>query len=135
MLRCNRQDVSVQPNVSACTRTNARIRAAAIEENASRDTLFQHRQITRNCESTMQCWIYKGNKRPDTYLYLSERDAFHQAPAELIAIMGPLEFVMELDLAPTRKLAGASVGEVMKALTEQGYYLQMPPREAPDGLQ
>lgn len=77
------------------------------------------------------CWIYKDGHRGDVYLYLAEEEGFDAAPKALIESMGRLEFVMELELHPQRKLARANVLEVMEALDAQGYYLQLPPAEAP----
>jgi uncharacterized protein YcgL (UPF0745 family) len=78
-------------------------------------------------EESKTCWIYKDRRRGETYLYLAERDGFDVAPRALLDAMGDLEFVMELDLHPDRKLARARTGEVLRALTDKGYYLQLPP--------
>ncbi len=44
-------------------------------------------------------------------------------------MMGTLEFVMELELSAERKLAQADVNEVMIKLEDEGFYLQMPPKD------
>lgn len=80
-----------------------------------------------------QCWIYKDARRGEMYLYLAKEDGFDAAPKALIEKMGKLEFVMELELHPGRKLVRADVIEVMKALDCKGYYLQLPPVEMPGG--
>jgi uncharacterized protein YcgL (UPF0745 family) len=78
----------------------------------------------------MKCWIYKSMRRPDHYLYSDRADDLPQVPAALHALLGPLDFVMELELSPARRLAQADVETVLAALRDQGYYLQMPPRDA-----
>ncbi len=77
----------------------------------------------------MQCWIYKGPKRPDTYLYVDREGRFEHVPQELLALFGPLELVMQLELTPARKLARVDVQEVMDKLAEQGYFIQHRPRD------
>ena len=67
------------------------------------------------------------------YLYLAKEDGFDAAPKALIEKMGELEFVMELELHPRRKLARADVSAVMEALDRNGYYLQLPPVKIPGG--
>ena len=73
------------------------------------------------------CWIYKDRRRGETYLYLAKKDGFDAAPRALLDALGELEFVMELSLHPQRKLARARTAEVIRALTSDGYYIQLPP--------
>lgn len=73
------------------------------------------------------CWIYKDRRRGETYLYLAEKDGFDAAPRALLEAMGGLEFVMELKLHARRKLARARPEEVLRALRQEGYYVQLPP--------
>ena len=75
----------------------------------------------------MNCWIYKGIRRAETYLYLAAEDATDPVPDELLAALGTLEFVMELELGADRALARANPVKVMEELSQRGYYLQMPP--------
>ncbi len=78
----------------------------------------------------MQCWIYKGPKRPDSYLYLDREDDFDHVPEALLKLFGPLEPVMTLELTPERKLARVDVREVMEKLQQQGYFIQHQPKDA-----
>ena len=75
----------------------------------------------------MNTWIYKGNKKADTYLYLPEKDNFSEIPEALLTLLGELEFVMEVDLFEGRKLAQADINDVREKLVSQRYYLQLPP--------
>jgi uncharacterized protein YcgL (UPF0745 family) len=77
----------------------------------------------------MQCWIYKGSRRAETYLFLCAEDDTSQVPEALLEAMGDLQLVMELSLSRERNLARASVEQVMRDLEQRGYYLQMPPAE------
>lgn len=75
----------------------------------------------------MKCVIYKGRRRADTYLYIEREDDFARVPEALLGMLGRMERVMELELAPGRTLAQADPEQVRRRLREQGYYLQMPP--------
>ena len=87
---------------------------------------------TRGAGTTpRRCWIYRGARRSEMYLYLAKKDGFHLAPEALMEQMGKLRLVMELELFPGRKLARANVDEVMKSLERKGYYLQLPPADMP----
>ena len=85
----------------------------------------------------MQCWVYKGSRRAETYLYLRDEGDTSQVPEALIEAMGTLALVMQLSLSRERKLARASAEQVMRDLAERGYYLQMPPADQsrPDWVQ
>jgi uncharacterized protein YcgL (UPF0745 family) len=74
----------------------------------------------------MQAFVYKSLRKPDTYLYLRERDAFALLPAAVLAPLGQLVFVMEVALTPERKLARADADTVRSNLATLGYHLQFP---------
>ena len=74
----------------------------------------------------MQAFVYKSLRKPDTYLYLRERDAFGLLPEPVLAPLGKLAFVMELALGEGRKLARADASVVRQNLTARGYHLQVP---------
>ena len=76
----------------------------------------------------MHCAIYKGPKKADHYLYVEQEDNFERVPQTLLELLGSLELVMILELSPERRLAQADIQQVMQALQEQGYFLQIPPR-------
>jgi uncharacterized protein YcgL (UPF0745 family) len=75
----------------------------------------------------MKCWIYKGSKAFDTYVYLPGPIDENPLPQALSSRMGTTELVMELELTADRKLARTDVATVMAAIESQGFYLQMPP--------
>lgn len=79
--------------------------------------------------------IFRCRKKSEMYLYLpfdpqrSEEQMINALPESLLKMTGVLEQVMQLELTPEKKLARASASEVLSALHERGYYLQMPPAE------
>ena len=66
------------------------------------------------------------------YLYLAREDDFESVPELLMRRFGTPTLVMTLELHDKRPLARAEVREVLRQLGETGYYLQMPPKLAPD---
>jgi len=80
----------------------------------------------------MNCAVYKSEKKPDYYVYLKrvhdEVVDFSCIPETLYNLLGNLEFVMDLELSPSRKLAHANVSEVIDSLQKDAFYLQTPPK-------
>lgn len=77
----------------------------------------------------MFCAIYKSTRKQDTYLYLAAKDDFSRVPEPLLKMLGAPIHVMNLELTPERRLAREDVNEVMRCLSERGWFLQMPPGE------
>ncbi|SQI41127.1 YcgL domain [Leminorella richardii] len=75
----------------------------------------------------MQCVIYRSSKKDSTYLYIESLDDFSRVPDELLQAFGKPVLAMRLDLAKKEKLALANIERVKQALSEQGFYLQVPP--------
>ncbi len=71
--------------------------------------------------------IYRCSKKEGMYLYVIKADGLSQVPDTLTGIMGELTPVMTLLLNAEKKLARVDVVDVLSALDEQGFYLQMPP--------
>jgi uncharacterized protein len=71
--------------------------------------------------------VYRSNLKDQMYLYVLKKDDFSMVPEQLLKIFGHPEFSLQLNLAKRSKLARVDLGEVKKALTSQGYFLQMPP--------
>ncbi|MCX7557121.1 YcgL domain-containing protein [Xanthomonadaceae bacterium JHOS43] len=78
----------------------------------------------------MRCHVYKSRTRPDTYIYLAEKDDFDALPDALRQRLGMLEPVLEFDLTPERRLARSDAATVIAALQAQGFHLQLPPGQA-----
>lgn len=77
----------------------------------------------------MKCFVYRSSKRNNTYVYLRERDAFAVLPADLAGGLGTLDFVMELELTPERRLATQDPKRVLQNLREFAFHVQFPPNE------
>lgn len=75
----------------------------------------------------MNAHVYRSARRSDTYLYLKTRDDFGALPAPLRERLGALAFVLEVELAPGRRLARVDADAVREALATRGYFLQLPP--------
>ncbi|MCB1560028.1 MAG: YcgL domain-containing protein [Xanthomonadales bacterium] len=74
----------------------------------------------------MQVFIYRSRRRPDTYLYLGERDDFGRVPAPLRQAIEPLEFSFSFALETGRRLAQEDPALVRRNLDTAGFHLQSP---------
>ena len=83
----------------------------------------------KRLSASMQCFIYKGDRKRDTYLYITMDGDFSKVPESLLVMLGTLEKVMDLTLDETKKLANADTKIVLEQLNDQGFYLQMPPSD------
>ncbi len=77
-------------------------------------------------------WIYKGTRRAETYLYVPEENEFQRVPQDLLDALGTLELVMQLELDEGRRLARVDAKEIMKGVSQAGFFLQLAPIE-PEG--
>ena len=75
----------------------------------------------------MLCVIYKSSKKQQTYLFVKTRDGFSSVPEALMLTFGTPILVTLINLATKKKLAFADLAKVKINLSEQGYYLQLPP--------
>lgn len=75
------------------------------------------------------CTIYKSIKQTDTYLFVLQGEELKNLPTSLIQTLGKLEHVMNLSLTEKKKLAQSNARNVIQALSQQGYYLQLPPHK------
>lgn len=75
----------------------------------------------------MFCVIYRSTQREQTYLYVEKKDDFSRVPEALLKSFGKPLLVMLMPLDGRKQLRNADLEKVKNALTEQGYYLQLPP--------
>ena len=75
----------------------------------------------------MHAYVYKSLKKADTYLYLAKRDDFAGLPEPLRTQLGSLQFVLEVELTPERRLARENPEVVRANLASRGFHLQFPP--------
>jgi uncharacterized protein YcgL (UPF0745 family) len=75
----------------------------------------------------MHAFVYKSPRKADTYVYLAARDDFECLPGPIRQQLGTLQFVLEVELTPERRLARADAAVVRANLAAQGFHLQFPP--------
>ncbi len=78
----------------------------------------------------MHAFVYKSLKKAETYLYLAARDDFACLPEPVRMQLGPLQFVLDVDLVPGRKLALENPDVVRTNLVSRGFHVQFPPTMA-----
>ena len=71
--------------------------------------------------------IFKGHKKEEMYLYVEQKNGLKSVPEDLLATLGQTESVMVLLLTKDKKLARVIASDVLAAIEDQGYFLQMPP--------
>jgi uncharacterized protein len=77
----------------------------------------------------MLCSVYKSSKKAQTYLFINKRDDFSAVPEALMKMFGKPIMVTVINLATKVKLGFADLDKVKANLSEQGYYLQLTPKE------
>jgi uncharacterized protein YcgL (UPF0745 family) len=82
----------------------------------------------------LHAYVYKSQRKADTYVYLAERDDFARLPEPLRTQLGPLAFVLDVALTPGRRLAREDVATVRGNLALRGFHLQFPPSLATDPM-
>lgn len=71
--------------------------------------------------------VLRSSRRDDMYLYVDRREGTKRVPVALLELFGAPAHAMDLLLTSERKLARASAADVLAAIRDQGFYLQMPP--------
>lgn len=77
--------------------------------------------------STITCYVYSSRRKPGTYVFLPQEDDWSQVPEAICKLLGETDQVMELALTREKQLARVSGAEVIDAIQQQGFYLQLPP--------
>lgn len=81
----------------------------------------------------MYCYVYKGDKKDDHYLYLNQEFDLENLPkgfpSAILNLLGELSLVLDFELTPERKLPQAEAQHVMSDIESQGFYLQMPKKD------
>lgn len=75
----------------------------------------------------MHAYVYKSQRKADTYVYLAALDDFDRLPEPLRTQLGALEFVLDVALTPDRRLAREDAAVVRENLALRGFHLQFPP--------
>lgn len=77
--------------------------------------------------STMICNIYRSTVKDEMYLYVSKTDLLQKVPEQLLGLFGKPVLVTTMLLTIDKRLSRVQAGDVIKNITEKGYFLQMPP--------
>lgn len=77
---------------------------------------------------------FRHHKKEATYLYLSQHFAWEKLPQTLQQQFPKTHHVIDFDMTPERKLARADSQKVYQSLSQEGYFLQLPPSD-PQALQ
>ena len=73
--------------------------------------------------------VYKTRRKADMYLFVDFSEDLERVPESLLERFGTPELALSLSLTPERKLARAEAAAVLNAISEEGYFLQMPPAD------
>ncbi len=74
---------------------------------------------------SMTCYIYRCQRKADTYIYLAEKDDFSKVPAVIMKGLGITEFSMELEIDSNTRLAKEDPEVVLSNLQEHGFHMQL----------
>lgn len=79
--------------------------------------------------NSMQCKIYKSEKKDSYYIYIEASSSLDCLPEELTGMLGTLVHVMDLALNEASPLVQADAREVINKINEVGFYLQLPKKD------
>lgn len=78
-------------------------------------------------QARLFCSVFRSARKEGMYLFVRRGQDLGDLPEALMKVFGRPEHSMDLLLRDGIKLARADVAEVMEAIEEKGFYLQMPP--------
>ncbi|MGM0702215.1 MAG: YcgL domain-containing protein [Pseudomonadota bacterium] len=78
-------------------------------------------------DDKLLCEIFKSARKEEMYLYVDKRCGLVDVPEVLLERFGKPVSTMTMILTADKRLARARAGDVMAAIRDKGYYLQMPP--------
>lgn len=70
--------------------------------------------------------VFRSSKKSDTYLFVRRGQEWEELPESLRTIFGQPVHSMDLILTPDRKLARTTGRQVLDALADKDFFLQMP---------
>ena len=89
----------------------------------------QTEQGAGDSEEGVHVVVYRSHRRADTYVYLPAESEFEDLPEAFREHFGEASAFLDFVLHPARQLAQADPIVVLRALSEQGFYLQLPPQK------
>ncbi|HSG88893.1 MAG TPA: YcgL domain-containing protein [Pseudomonadales bacterium] len=79
--------------------------------------------------------VFRSSRKEGMYLIVDRAEGLARLPEALLGRFGRPEPSLTFMLTPERPMARAEAPVVLKAIAEQGYWLQMPPADEADGEQ
>lgn len=70
--------------------------------------------------------VFRSSKKVDTYIYVRRGQIWDELPDSLREIFGSPVHAMDLIMTPERKLARTSGRQVLDAIADKDFFLQMP---------
>ncbi|HLT14056.1 MAG TPA: YcgL domain-containing protein [Marinobacter sp.] len=70
--------------------------------------------------------VFRSSKKSDTYIYVRRGQSWDELPEALRSIFGQPVHAMDLLLTPDKKLSRTTGKEVIEAVADKGFFLQMP---------
>jgi uncharacterized protein YcgL (UPF0745 family) len=74
--------------------------------------------------------VFRSVKKPDTYLFVRRGQVWGELPESLQGIFGSPVHAMDLIMTPERKLARTDGKAVLEAISDKGFFLQMPEEQS-----
>ena len=73
------------------------------------------------------CEVFKSPRKEEMYLYVDKRQGLAEVPEALLERFGKPLSTMTLILTADKRLGRAKAADIMAAIRDKGFYLQMPP--------
>lgn len=70
--------------------------------------------------------VFRSSRKKDTYIYVRRGQTWDELPESLRGIFGQPVHAMDLVMTADRKLARTTGQQVLEAIAEKDFYLQMP---------
>jgi uncharacterized protein YcgL (UPF0745 family) len=74
--------------------------------------------------------VFRSSKKPDTYIFVRRGQDWDELPDSLRGVFGNPVHSMDLVLTPERKLARTDGRQVLAAIEDKGFFLQMPEEQS-----
>jgi uncharacterized protein YcgL (UPF0745 family) len=70
--------------------------------------------------------VFRSSKSSETYVYVRRGQVWGELPEDLLTIFGKPVHAMDLVMTNDRKLARLTGRQVLEAIADKGFFLQMP---------
>ncbi|MBU2862244.1 YcgL domain-containing protein [Reinekea marina] len=71
--------------------------------------------------------VYRSSKNSDTYVYVAKKQGIKAIPDALKELVGKPIHAFDMLLTEDKKLARVEAVKVLESISEQGFFLQLPP--------